>query len=96
MINTRKIKCPMWTGVLSLEGILKRGLLHVHTVCDHQYTVFYPVQTAEFEQILSWCVEALCVLRCPEMIQGFYVWSRDILGRKLTWMKAAIEMASGR
>jgi hypothetical protein len=41
-------------------------------------------------------VQALVLLKCPEAIQGLYAWCKEMVGQKLTWIKAAIEKASGR
>ena len=41
-------------------------------------------------------VQALSHLHCPEAILGLYAWCRDVAGNKMTWVKAAAEVASGR
>ena len=41
-------------------------------------------------------VQALCQLHCPEAILGLYAWCRDVTGTKMTWVKAAAEVANGR
>ena len=53
-------------------------------------------QCTEFERVLVLAVQSLVKLRCPEAIQGMYAWCKDVAGRKLHWMKGAIEAAAGR
>ena len=53
-------------------------------------------QSPEFETVLQHLVQALCCLGNAEAIQGLYVWCKDGIGRKMTWIKAAVEKAYGR
>ncbi|CAH1794898.1 unnamed protein product [Owenia fusiformis] len=53
-------------------------------------------QGPEFERVVMRLVEALCKLRCPDAIQGIYIWCKDIIGRKMSWIKSAIDKAWGR
>lgn len=46
--------------------------------------------------MVMYAVQALCDLRCPEAIHGLYVWCKEAAGRRLTWIKAAIDKASGK
>lgn len=41
-------------------------------------------------------VQALCKLGSPDTVQGLYVWCKDVIGRKLPWVKAAVEKADNR
>lgn len=53
-------------------------------------------QGAEFEKVVQQLVESLCKLGEAESVQGVYTWCRDVIGRKFTWIKAAVEKAYGR
>lgn len=53
-------------------------------------------QGSEFEHIIMYMVQALVELKCPEAVQGIYNWCKDVIGRKLPWIKAMIEKACGR
>ncbi|KAK3583612.1 hypothetical protein CHS0354_039435 [Potamilus streckersoni] len=53
-------------------------------------------QGPEFDQVALYMVQGLCALQEPESIQGVYTWCKDVIGRKMTWIKTAAEKASGR
>eukprot|EP00106_Octopus_bimaculoides_P021655 XP_014789097.1 PREDICTED: serine/threonine-protein kinase SMG1-like isoform X1 [Octopus bimaculoides] len=53
-------------------------------------------QGSEFEHIIIFMVQALVELKCPEAVQGIYNWCKDVIGRKVPWIKAMIEKACGR
>ncbi|XP_064619648.1 serine/threonine-protein kinase SMG1-like isoform X2 [Lineus longissimus] len=50
----------------------------------------------DFERAVMYLVQALVLLKSPEAIQGVYAWCKEMVGQKLTWIKAAVEKASGR
>lgn len=53
-------------------------------------------QSPEFEQTLVYLVQALCDLKQADAVTGLYTWCKDITGKKLSLIKAAVEKASGR
>ena len=58
--------------------------------------MMYCLQGVEFESVVQQLVEALSKLGEAESVQGVYTWCRDVVGRKFTWIKAAVEKAYGR
>lgn len=52
--------------------------------------------SVEFEHMLMYMVNALVEMRCPEAVMGLYTWCKDILNKRLTWIKAMAELALGR
>ena len=60
------------------------------------YVMLTVLQGSDFEKLLVYLVRALVKLRCYEAIQGLYAWCKDVLNRKLNWMKSAVEIAAGR
>ena len=41
-------------------------------------------------------VDALCRLRAPDAVHGLLVWSRDVCGRRMNWIKAAVDVANAK
>ncbi|KAJ8319497.1 hypothetical protein KUTeg_004588 [Tegillarca granosa] len=52
-------------------------------------------QSPEFEQTVLYLVRALCDLKQADAALGVYGWCKDITGKKIHWIKAAVEKASG-
>jgi len=54
------------------------------------------MQVGEFEHVMVLVVDALCRLRAPDAVHGLLIWSRDIAGRRLNWMKSSIDVAHAK
>jgi len=54
------------------------------------------VQAGELEHVLVLVVNALCQLRAPDDVHGLLTWSRDVTGRRLNWIKPAVDLASAK
>ena len=65
--------------------------LHICSTC-----FWYIFQGSEFETVIQLMVEALCQLGEADAVQGLYNWCKEVIGRKISWIKAAIEKAYGR
>lgn len=46
--------------------------------------------------VLQYLVQALCKLGEADSVQGLYSWVKDGFGKKMPWIKAAVEKAYGR
>ncbi len=53
-------------------------------------------QLPEFDHLVMYAVQALVELRCSEPILGLYAWCKEVLNKKMTWIKAAAELAQGK
>ena len=54
------------------------------------------MQAGEFEHIMVLVIDALCRLRAPDAVHGLLVWSRDVTGRRMNWIKSAIDVANAK
>ncbi|CAC5378702.1 unnamed protein product [Mytilus coruscus] len=53
-------------------------------------------QSTEFEQTVLYLVKGLLDLKQPDALMGVYSWCKDVMGKKLLWIKALVEKAAGR
>jgi len=53
-------------------------------------------QSGDIDILVQYLVVALCRLGEADSVQGVYTWCRETLGRKMTWIKTAVEKAYGR
>jgi len=54
------------------------------------------MQVGEFEHVMVLVVDALCRLRAPDAIHGLLIWSCEVTGRRMNWIKPAIDIASAK
>jgi len=54
------------------------------------------VQAGEFDHVLVLVVDALCRLRAPDAVHGLLIWSRDVTGRRMNWIKSAVDVANAK
>ena len=54
------------------------------------------LQVGEFEHILVLIVGALCQLRAADAVHGLLVWSRDITGRRMNWIRSSVDVANAK
>jgi len=54
------------------------------------------MQVGEFEHVMVLVVDALCHLRAPDAIHGLMVWSCEVTGRRMNWIKPAIDVANAK
>ena len=54
------------------------------------------MQAGEFEHVLVLVVDALCRLRASDAVHGLLVWSRDVTGRRMNWIKSAVDIATAK
>jgi len=54
------------------------------------------MQAGEFEHVMVLVVDALCWLRAPDAVHGLLVWSRDVTGRRMNWIRSAIDVANAK
>ena len=54
------------------------------------------MQVGEFEHVLVLVIEALCRLRATDAVHGLLVWSRDITGRRMNWIKSSVDVAGAK
>ena len=45
---------------------------------------------------MVYVVQALCELRAPESVLGVYHWCKDVTGKSMSWILAAMEKAHRR
>ena len=60
------------------------------------YICVYVLQSSEFDLVVMYLVQALCELRCPDALQGVYSWCKEVVGKRVTWIKTAVDFAAGR
>nr|CAD7446499.1 unnamed protein product [Timema bartmani] len=101
--HTNKSTCAEWLS--RIRGAVIVVALHVGhatTAVRHGHYLLQDLlsnnntQGTEFEKAVMYVGWALCKLQEPEAIQGLYVWSKEVTGRKFPWLKAAAEQAAGR
>nr|CAD7257208.1 unnamed protein product [Timema shepardi] len=101
--HTNKSTCAEWLS--RIRGAVIVVALHVGhatTAVRHGHYLLQDLlsnnntQGTEFEKAVMYVGWALCKLQEPEAIQGLYVWSKEVTGRKFPWLKAATEQAAGR
>ena len=100
MLTTPVFKFPDTKKLNWVNTLLRRNLFVTITkdlfLKEFFFTHNFLSQGAEFESVVQQLVEALCKLGEAESVQGVYTWCRDVVGRKFTWIKAAVEKAYGR
>jgi len=41
-------------------------------------------------------VDALCYLRAPDAVHGLLIWSREVTGRRMNWIKSSVDVANSK
>jgi len=54
------------------------------------------MQVGEFEHVLVLVIDALCRLRAPDAVHGLLIWSRDVTGRRMNWIRPSIDVANAK
>lgn len=101
--RTNKATCQEWLARVRKAAItLALHLGHPAIAVRHGYQLLWDLSESdklndqEFHQVAVQVVQALLLLGCPDAILGLYAWAKEELKVKLTWMKAAVDMAAGR
>jgi len=54
------------------------------------------MQVGDFEHVIVLVVDALSHLRAPDAIHGLLIWSCEVTGRRMHWIKPAIDVANAK
>lgn len=71
-------------------------MLKSSVLCIFISVYCFVFQGPEFENALYSVVKALVFMHCPDAVLGLYLWCKDKVGRKFTWIKASVDCAAGR
>ncbi|XP_052759875.1 serine/threonine-protein kinase SMG1-like [Mya arenaria] len=100
--RTNKNTCLEWLSRIRMYVIVMALHAGMYTsVVRHASILMLELKDAENVQVsdeicIHYLVQALCLLGEADSVQGVYTWCKDVLGKKMAWIKAAVEKASGR
>ncbi|KAG8199800.1 hypothetical protein JTE90_000893 [Oedothorax gibbosus] len=101
--RTNKSTCLEWIGrVRSTAVIVALNSGSPAAALRHGFELLQELKNSgntqgpELEGTLYAVVRALILLRCPEAMLGLYIWCKENLNRKYTWIKASVDCAAGK